>query len=483
VYHLGNLDLVTSDVCRLWAQRPQDTSLAAVEKRSTAWCQSYDCIEQVLKALLAYEGVVVKGSWMQSASDPYHKKILEAFDDEHSVFHECLGQATERHIVRFRRQESNPAQNKARVALDYLLVCRGTYQCSPRSGIRQWQFFRRTLPDGENLRKGYKTIMHALVKALSLCMEGSQTNSVVTSHNDHRWVDLNPAQRERAPSITSSQLALSSSGDGASVQSNHEWDFVKSTPELSHPNLRQSVPASITSQTMKKVLDKMKADPDCKATISPPTTVATKNPQQVIQNPVSAPLKRNTRASDTPSAPVLNPCSWNGDRKRVAATSWSRGTPDKSTEILSTIREEAGVLIERKLAEHISLLNQELENERTSREVEKRGHIAYITKLNHQLTKAKKNFGILLENDHRYNKALKAADVSKAELQKALKDAAKAKEDAEWGRYIARNKLELTLEKNASLKKDVEKAREKGRDDIRAQVSGALSSILNPSLR
>lgn len=478
MYQLGNLDLVSSDVCRLWNQSAQDTFPPVFTARSLAWCQSYDCIEQVLKALLAYEGVVIKGSWMYSASASYHKRILEAFDDENSMFHECLGQAAEQHIVRFRREDSKPPPNGARMAMERLRIYEEWYQSFPRSSTRLRQS-QKTLPNGENLRKGYTTITHALVKALSLCIEGAQRNSV-TSHDNHRWVD--PAKRERAPTIISNQLALSSSGNGTSDQSYQEWDLIQSPSKLSPPTLRQPIPVSATSQTMKRVLDKMKADKDCKATISPPATGATTTFQQVVQTAVSDPLTRNTRAPDAPSVPVLNPCSRIGDRKRVtaSATSWARGTPDKSTEILTTIKEEAGVLIERKLAEHISLLNQELENERTSREVEKRGHIAYITKLNHKLTKAKKNFGILLENDHRYNKALKAADVSKAELQKALKDAAKAKEDAEWGRYIARNKLEMTLEENASLKKDVEKAREKGRDDIRAQVSGALSGILSP---
>ncbi len=386
MYQLGNLDLVFSDVCRLWNQRAQDTSHTVLTERSVAWCQSYDCIEQVLKALLAYDGVIVKESWMYSASAPYHKRIvdaqkriLDAFDDEHSLFHECLGKAAEHHIVRFRRSDSKPPPNEARMALEGLRIYEEWYQSLPRS-TKRLRRSQKILPNGENLRKGYTIIMHALVKALSLCIEGAQRKSV-TLHDNHLWVDIDPAKRERAPSITSSQLALSSSGDGASIQSNHGWDFVQSTSKQYSQTLRQPVPVSTTSQTMRKVLDKMKADKDCRATIIPPTTVATTNFQQVIQNPVSAPLTRNARAPDAPSVPVLNPWS-NGDRKRptASATSWARGTPDKSTEILTTIKEEAGVLIERKLAEHISLLDQELENERISREVEKRGHIAYITK-------------------------------------------------------------------------------------------------------
>lgn len=449
---------------------------------STAWCQSYDCIEHVLKALLAYEGVVVKGPWMPSCSDPYHKRILEAFDDEHSVFHECLGQGAERHIVRFRREGGNRPPNKARATLDCLRVFRESYQSSTRLSTQQ-RSLRKTLPSAEDLRKGYTTIMRALVQALNLCTEGAQANSVI-SHNNHRWIDIEPAKRERVPSFTSSQLALSSSGDDASVQSNHEWDFVQSSSKLSRPNPRQSIPTSTTSQTMKKVLDKMKADKECKAPMSLVTTTAGKNLQQVIQQSITV-SSTSTHAPDGPRVSVLNQSHRNGDRKRTTAstTPWARVhsiTPDNSAEILNTIKEEAGVLIEQKLAEHVSLLNQELENERTAREVEKRGYISYITKLNHQLAKATKNFGILLENDERYNEALKAAAANKAQLQKALGDAAKDKEDAEWGRWDAQNKLELMLQKNASLEKEVEIAREKGREDVRVQLSRAVSSILSP---
>jgi len=489
MYHLGNLDLVISDVCKSWDQRPQKPSHTAVQERSTAWCRSYDCIEQVLKALLAYEGVIIKGPWMPSASDPYHKKILEAFDDEHSVFHECLGLAAEHHIVRFRRTNDNPHPNEARVALERLRTFQDWYQSSPRSSTRLRHFngIQMSLPDSQDLRKDYTTIMHALVKAISFCAEGAHTQSVA-SHHEYQWCEVDQANNKRASSLASSQLALSSSGDGASVQSDHEWGFVQSTPKLSPPTLCKSVPASSTSQTIKKGLDKMKADMDCKATTSPLTTAAPTNFRQVAHEPVSAPSTRNTRGPDASPVPIMNQDSWNGNQKRVTASSapWGRvlsTAAENSTEIIATIKKEAGVLIEAKLTEHISLLNQQLANEKTSREVEKRGHIAYITKLNHELTKAKKNFAILLENDHRYNKALNAADVSKAELQKALKEVAKAKQEAERERDLGRHKLELTYQENASLKKEIKRAREQGREDLRTQVSGALSSILSPSLR
>jgi len=486
MYYLGNLDLVISDVCKSWDQRPQKPSHTAVQERSTAWCRSFDCIEQVLKALLAYEGVIIKGPWMPSASDPYHKKILEGFDDEHSVFHKCLGVAAEHHVVRFRRTNDNPHPNEARVALERLRTFQDWYQSWPGSSTRLRHFngIQMNLPDSQDLRKDYTTIMHALVKAISFCAEGAHRQSVA-SHHEYKWCEVDQANNKRASSLASNQLALSSSGDGASVQSDHEWGFVQSTPKLSPPTIRKSVPASSTSQTIKKVLDKMKADKDCKATISPLTTAAPMNFRQVVHEPVSTPSTRNTRAPNASPVPMMNQDSWNGSQKRVTASSARvlSTAAENSTEIIATIKWEAEVLIEAKLAEHIRFLNQELANEKTSREVEKRGHIAYITKLNHELTKAKKNFAILLENDHRCNEALSAAYVSKAEVQKALKDAAKAKQEAERERDMGRHKLELTYQENASLKKEIKRAREKGREDIRTQVSGALNDILSPSLR
>lgn len=66
----------------------------------------------------------------------------------------------------------------------------------------------------------------------------------------------------------------------------------------------------------------------------------------------------------------------------LAAAPWARvpsTAPDRSTKIIATMKQEARVLMEGKLAERISLLNQELAGERTSREVEKRSHVAYLT--------------------------------------------------------------------------------------------------------
>jgi len=443
----------------------------------------------VLIALLAFEGVNLTRSSDQAEHDSFHKKVLENFDDEYSKFYQCLGLKANKHVVRFRKQNEDPPHNAARAAIERLRKCSEWYRSSFDSSARRRHFndVQVSLPEGQELLKVYTTIMHALVKALTLCMEGTQTNSV-TSRNDHRCVDIDPAKHESAPSMASSQLALSSSGDDASNLSNHEWDFVQSTTKLSSLTVLKSVPTSTYLETRKKAIEKMMADTDCKATRSPLTTAAATNVMQGAQEPVSAPSTTYTRPPDAPPVPVLNPYSWNGDQKRATAgaTAWAKvpsTAPDKSTEVIASIKQDAGLLIEGKLTEHISLLNQELANEKTSREVEKRGHIAYITKLNRELTKAKKNFAILLENDRRQNKELDAADASKAELQNSLKDVAKAKHEAERERNMCRHKLELTFQENARLWKDVEKAREKGREDIRTQVSMALRNVLSPSLQ
>ena len=86
-----------------------------------------------------------------------------------------------------------------------------------------------------------------------------------------------------------------------------------------------------------------------------------------------------------------------------------------------------------------------------------------------------------MQNDETLRQDLKAAEAAQDELRKALKDIANAKTAAEKDRSMASYKLKLTQKEVLSLKKDVERAREDGRDNIRSQVCFAIQPILSPS--
>jgi len=410
-----------------------------------ARCDSYGNINRVLIALLAFEGVNVTRSLDQAEPDSFRKKILEKFDNEYSMFHQCLGLRVNQHLVRFRKQNEDPPHNTARAAIEHLRLYSEWYRSPTRS--RPWRpqlhGVRVEYPfDVYDLSKWYTPVLHALVGALSICMECARTFSVVTEENSASTTG--PIKCMHVPSTTSSELDSSIlDSDISGPQYTEQWGCAQSPPESTSAATHSPSPKSIEHESTKEALGQMKVNSLQSKTLgaSVKDVVQAKAGDFTTSFLASHPAPTNLTAM---KQFVANPMISQPTRVILAATSRS--------------------------------LQQELANERISREVENRGHIAQVTKMNCELTEAQENFHVLLQE-------LDAAKANKVELQIALKDVAKAKEDAEWDRYITRNKLELTLENNASLKKEVEKAREKGRDDIRAQVSGALRTILSPSLQ
>ena len=180
-----------------------------------AGCRSYQNIERVLIALLAFDDTVVFGSWEAVEPDPFHQKVLKVFDNGHSMFRSVLGFESREIILRFRQQIKNHTYNTGRAAIERLRLYSEWY-LSSLIGAQAPQFNGETLehPYGTILRDWYKSIMQVLVESLNICMESAE-NPSVSSCDDNAWPDMSQIQRERDPSIATEHLALSITDDDA----------------------------------------------------------------------------------------------------------------------------------------------------------------------------------------------------------------------------------------------------------------------------
>lgn len=407
---------------------------------------SYDNIERVLIALLSFEDVNMTRSSAHTELDSFYKKILEKFDNEYSMFYECLGLKVNNHVVRFRKQPEDPPHNAARAAIERLRIYSEWYRSPTRS--RPWRAHlygaRVKYPfDVYDFAKWYTPVLRALVEALSICMERAPTFSV--ANEGDAASTTGPIKCMHVPSTTSSELDDSIlDSDISGPQYTEQWDYAQSPPESIRAASQWPSPEPIKPESTKEALGQRKVNAL----------------QLMTALKVDEKISVQARASDFPkSSLATDPAP-----PKLTAMKYFVANPTDS-------RPKGG-----NLPATSSSLRRELANERASREVEKHGHIAQITKLSRQLTYAQERSQMLFEE-------LDTAKASKAGLQKTLKEVADAREDAEWGKYIAQNKLGLTSKKNEALQKDVEKVREEGRNDIRAQVSAVLSGILTPSLR
>ena len=460
LYNIEQLDLVVSCDFR-----------GSTYERNKAWADTYPFIERVLKALLAFEGVIVIGTWALKEPDPMHIKVLEAFDNAHSLFHELLGLETRNPIRRF-GQKPKPKHNPVRVTLEQL---RSYYEWfyTPElmtTSIPQYYGILVECPRQVDLRGFFAPIMHILIEALGLCLERIQKDRA-TAPSQKKSVpsDAEPLRATYTTSVSSGQLAWSNQLEQSASKTSKP---IASKPALPITNILAS--PSTTSQIKTKVLEKMAANPEFR----PKRNGASFQPSSVQMAPPQ-------------TLPIL--LSRPNDAQPVSlAPNQSRGRDPPKPEISheTPIRGGLDATLDqnRNQSQEIAYLKQELENEKTQRAVDNNLFQKSIKNRNDKLKEADENYKTLLarfqEADHSSKTLLaelEAVEASKAELGKVLQDTNKAKEVAKHNESVARLKLQLTWEVVASLKKEAEVAREEGREDIRHQLSFALMPIFDPN--
>lgn len=340
-------------------------------------------------------------------------------------------------------------------------------------------------PKGRDFEDGYTTILRALVKALSLCMEYPQSHSIV-SWSSQVWDAVEAEKREHASSTATSQPVICSSEDNPGDNSSPEWDSVQSALSSPLPTISQPSVVPVTSDIRKKVLQQMQADKGCKASPNPgkssdDSASTLKSNEPIVALPKPSLVKNAQGANIIVS--VANP---EGSNLQIRSNRVSDGIarppqlPLVASKPLAPADSTVAMEREAKLIQEIAYLRQESLNEKASREIKEHALINTVTMLKENIREAKKNFTILLARDERMEKEIKTAGASKSHLKKEVSKIAKALDEAHRQRHVARHKLETTLEEVALLKEEAKRARETGRDDIRAEVAVALSGILGP---